>query len=166
MATCEWLDNLVGKPLTGVNHAADMAMIGFGEGPLVERRGKTIQLSEWDLHLQCPWRFVRDGSVILASTDFHYEAATGAPCDRGEVRKSVFFANRNSMLDWMGGNPVTVVSLTMKAAGAFDLVFDRDLELNVLPAFSQNFHAMEEWRLFQPGTDADHFVYPVGSDGE
>ncbi|MEO4044209.1 hypothetical protein AAFN47_21630 [Hoeflea sp. CAU 1731] len=66
MTPCECLDNLVGKPLTGVNHAADMAMIGFGKGPLVERRGKTIQLSEWDLHLQCPWRFVRDGSVILA----------------------------------------------------------------------------------------------------
>lgn len=166
MTEREWLDNLVGKPLTGVNHAADMAMIGFGKGPLVERRGKTVQLSEWDLHLQCPWRFVRDGSVILAWMDFHYEAASGEPCDRNDIEQSIFFSNRNSMLNWLEQNPVTVASLTMKAAGAFDVVFDRDLELNVLPAISQNFQAMEEWRLFRPGTDADHFVYPVGSDGE
>ncbi|MBW8639291.1 hypothetical protein K1W69_19000 [Hoeflea sp. WL0058] len=166
MTTCAWLDNLVGKPLSGVNYAADMAMIGFGRGPLVERRGKTIQLSEWDLHLQCPWRFVRDGSVILASTDFHYDAATGEPCDRDEVRKSVFYANRNSLLDRLEQTPVTVVSLAKKSAGAFDVIFERELELNVLPTCSQNFHALEEWRLFQPGKDANHFVYPVGSDGE
>lgn len=159
-----WLDHLAGKPLTGVSYAVDMAMIGFGTGPIVERRGKTIRLSEWDLHLQCPWRFVRDGSVILASADFHYDADSGEPSDMNKIEKTVFFVNRNNLLDWLQQNPVTVASLNVKAAGAFDMIFERGLELNVLPTSSQNFYASEEWRLFRPGRNNDHFVFPVGSD--
>jgi len=160
----EWLNPLEDLALTRISHAGSMCVIHFGDlRPDTNHRGQSIQIPEWALQLQCPWRFTRRGKVVLGSTDFFRDAKTGDRVAELSVEGSVFLHNRDRLHKWMVSRQVRVESVTYGQAGAFDLQFCRDLCLNVMPDFSHIPEKMEDWRLFQPGMDKKHFVYPTAA---
>jgi hypothetical protein len=52
-----------------------MAMFGFGQMVSRESRrkqGKVVQVPEFRLHVQCQWRIVSDGAILVGYGDWHW----------------------------------------------------------------------------------------------
>jgi hypothetical protein len=138
-----------------------MLCIHFGElRSVVDRRGNNRQVGEWALHLQCPWRFVQFGDLVLASSDFYYDAETGEKLDRDSDQESVFHRNMKRLNLLIESGEIVVSIVQSSEAGAFDLIFDRDLKLSVMPVESGGEKCGESWRFFQPSLKTPHFVFP------
>jgi len=162
----DMINRLNGLRLNIVGAAADMLWISFGEQRTVaDLRGKPKQVGEWALHLQCPWRFVRGGEVILASSDCYYDAEGVELLDFDSEATSMFKKNAKDLNALLELSKVTVRLVLCSEAGAFELLFD-DLKLTVLPTESENILDQEAWRLFQPSTDSPHFVFPQRGEAE
>lgn len=156
----EILNELDGLILHPVGSVADMLWVHFGAPKLVpDHYGELREVGEWALHLQCPWRFIQNHRVILASSDFYY-AETGEPLDTNSGSQSVFQKNAERLNLWIESNKVRVSSVTYSEAGAFDLIFTDDLKLTVMPSQSENI-TNESWLLFKPYVDEPHIVFPA-----
>ncbi|MFB2348654.1 MULTISPECIES: hypothetical protein [Priestia] len=70
------LDKLVGLNVRCAGRASNLFWLGFGEKILVTRRGKTEEVAEYALHIQCSWRIVKGNKIVVASRDF-YSPRTG-----------------------------------------------------------------------------------------
>lgn len=67
------MQDLVGQRLAGVGRSADMLWLALGEK--VSTRNimqQPVRRNHFALHLQCPWRFVQEGEVLLGSEDIYY----------------------------------------------------------------------------------------------
>ena len=63
---------LINKELNGLHRAADMLMLSIGEPVTVKTyKGETREVSEYAIHFQCQWRFVKNGEILLASHDIY-----------------------------------------------------------------------------------------------
>jgi len=157
----EVLQVLPGLRLAPLGAAADMLWLHFGEmRSVVDRKGKERKVGEWALHLQCPWRFMRLGTVVLGSSDFYYDAVTGEKYDWESKAESVFHRNSKELNRMIEAEKVTVSVARCTEAGAFDLVFDHDLKLSVMPVESSRHAYDESWRFFVPSGDLAHYVFP------
>ncbi len=66
------LASLVGLPLRERARAADMEMFSFGDthlrvaqfGP---RKGQTVEVTDFALHIQCAWRIRGPSGIVVAS---------------------------------------------------------------------------------------------------
>jgi len=155
------LQVLSGLRLAPVGAAADMLWLHFGEmRSIVDRKGKARKVGEWALHLQCPWRFVHLGTVVLGSTDFGYDVVTGEKYDWESKAESVFHRNSNQLNRMLDAEKITIGMVRCTEAGAFDLVFDHDLKLSVMPTESSRHEYDESWRFFVPSGDFPHYVFP------
>ncbi|HWF38600.1 MAG TPA: hypothetical protein VG322_08780, partial [Candidatus Acidoferrales bacterium] len=66
---------LVGKPLWQCRRAADMAMFQFGRRRKIQNvRGEWREVGDIALHVQCRWRLLRDGLIVIGSSDLYYPA--------------------------------------------------------------------------------------------
>lgn len=68
--------NLIqGKKINNIGAAGDMLWISIGSiMPVISTyNGKMSYKGEYGLHLQCPWQFIDDNKVVLASSDFFIE---------------------------------------------------------------------------------------------
>lgn len=67
-----WMEELKGERLTSIRFAVDLAMISFGS--IVSVRdpvGGRMRVREWSLHINCGWRIVRNGMVVIGSHDLY-----------------------------------------------------------------------------------------------
>jgi hypothetical protein len=156
----EVLRVMQGLRLVAVGAAGDMLWIHFGElRTVLTRNGGKKEVGEWALHLQCPWRFVHDGVIVLASSDFYYDAETGDRHDFDSDRENVFHRNAMVINDFIEAQKPSVRLIEPGEAGAFEVRFDGDLKLSVMPVHSMFPQKMESWRLFEPGRTGPHFVF-------
>jgi hypothetical protein len=128
----------------------------FGFGETRPRDGGMV--AEYSLHVQCPWRLVRNGSVICGSFDRFIESAGGNPLDSILMRLFDNTKHGRMPLENKTGDFV-VQEVEADGFGGFTLRLSPDYELSVFPAGS----ASEHWRLFQPGLETPHFVVEAGS---
>ncbi|MBI5382511.1 MAG: hypothetical protein HZA31_11475 [Opitutae bacterium] len=157
----EMLKVLVGLRLNPIGAAADMLWVHFGAlRVVVGRKGNTKKVGDWALHLQCPWRIVRSGALMLASSDFYYEADTGEHFDPESNSESVFQRHAKQLNTLLDAEKPVVTTVHCTEAGAFDLTFDREIKLSVMPVESGRVLCSESWRLFEPSRDSPHFVFP------
>ena len=157
----EVLQVLSGLRLAVCGAVADMLWLHFGEmRSVVDRRGVEKQVGEWALHLQCSWRFVRSGIVVLGGSDFYYDAVTGEQYDWDSKSESVFHRNSKHLNELLDSEKFLVSVVRCNHAGAFDLVFDHDLMLSVMPTESSSHDHDESWRFFVPSSDLPHYVFP------
>jgi len=65
--------NLINKSLRELGRAADMLWLSIGEPIIIDDyyRGGTREVSEYAIHFQCQWRFVKNGEILLASHDIY-----------------------------------------------------------------------------------------------
>ena len=156
----EALQPLCGMRLSAIGAAADMLWVHFGELTTVPTRsGGMKKVGEWALHLQCPWRFVRGGAIVLASSDFYYDAETGEHHDQDSDRDSVYARHEKLLSELVDGQKTTVLRIESIEAGAFEIRFAEDLKLSIMPVHSTSGPKMESWRFFQPDRDGPHFVF-------
>ena len=156
---------LVGLPLWSSGRAADMQWFAIGEcrtvitsrGPLTERFGRTKVVGEFSLHVQCPWRIVRDDTVVVGMRDLYFPAdeTAEAPDDfdwdgvitRRDRRIAALFENETRSF--------AVQRVDVGDAGALRIILERGHALEVFPHDSLN---EENWRLFRPYLDEPHLV--------
>lgn len=160
-ATAAALQALTGLPLANVSRAANMLMFGFG-GPrtIPARQGGTREVTEFALHVQCPWRLCDSERVLIGSVDIYYPAdlpesdpvpdsfnwdiAGANRCDR-------FF---QSFMAVRAVVPIFVTTVDTDQFGGFRLNFSASFQIE---AFPNGGTPSEEWRLFKPG-EKEHFV--------
>ena len=63
---------LIGKAMWTCRRASDMAMFHVGSRRHVRTfKGEPAEIGEYALHVQCPWRIVRNDSIVVASGDLY-----------------------------------------------------------------------------------------------
>jgi hypothetical protein len=108
--------------------------------------------------VQCVWRLCQTGSIIVGYRDFYYTPDGKDDDDWDRVYQSQFDAIATRLNQEFATAPPTVESFTVDGAGGFSLHLSRDYRLDVFPDGSHR--PCEHWRLFQPGNDDRHFVFP------
>ena len=64
--------NIENKCLIKLGRAADMLWLSIGEPVMIDDyKGGTREVSEYAIHFQCQWRFVKNGKILLASHDIY-----------------------------------------------------------------------------------------------
>jgi hypothetical protein len=130
----EALSVLRGLRLQLVGAAVDMLWIHFGALRTVTTpSGVAKQVGEWALHLQCPWRFVRSGTVLLASSDFYYVPGSGERYDFESDGESVFHRSSKLLNKIASSEQIRVLEVRCSEAGAFEVLFDGAVKLCVMP---------------------------------
>ena len=152
---------LVGKPLSGTFRALDMEMFHFGPRiPIVSRRGIQRTTGEYRLHVQCPWRLVRAGTIIVGYDDLTKPPTGEAeePMDLGSGAKSYRDELVQRFLAEVGQDDRVVQKQTTTTYGDARLTFRDGSKLELFPAASGI--ADEFWRLLKP--DGSHAVMTGG----
>ena len=162
----EALSKLVSLPLAIARDAASMKNFQFG---LIRPHSSgTGTVGEYALHIQCPWRLVREGGILTGSADFYEPAEANKEVDLrdwragnlqrkrlGEVLRSFDDATRS----WVNGTgELVVASVAADDLGGFELVLSGGFRLQVFPCGSRG----EDWRFFDPGGDGPHLVVDGG----
>ena len=62
---------LVGKDLTHFMRAADMLCLWIGDTIIFNYRDGPGESSEYRIHFQCQWRFIKEGKILIASHDIY-----------------------------------------------------------------------------------------------
>jgi hypothetical protein len=143
------LTELIGKALWACRRAADMATFQFGRrNPVQTFDGRSSEVGDYSLHVQCPWRMVKGESVFVGSQDLYFPASYDASESIPEGFQWDTDPNRRDSLlkaFFEGGTKEFVVSrVDAGKGGAARIEFAEGITLEVFPADSL---AHEHWRL-------------------
>jgi hypothetical protein len=126
--------------------------------------GQLRTVGEWALHIQCPWRIRQRGRLVVASGDIYY-SPSGEPLDDWDKpRNSKFDVTAAKLCDEFSVAPPFVVAIGVDDVGGFSIEIANDYRFDVFPNCS--IANDEHWRLFQPGVDDSHFVFPLEDSGD
>jgi hypothetical protein len=140
-AITETLGRLRGQALWSVGRAG-VVWFQFGSRRTVrDARGKTKEVGELVMHLNCPWRLLGPEGELLARDDSEPEVLLG-----------------------LSSPPLLCSMARVGQGGAFELEFAGGERLLVEP---EDPDCEEYWRLFSPYSGRPHFVVgPEGNDPE
>ena len=151
------LEPLIGIPLWSSGRAADLEWFHFGQSRTVTAHGRTKEVGEYALHIQCAWRIRHGDRVVVGSRDlynppqesddlenFDWEVQRANRRDRGIAE---LFQNETRQF--------MVRDVEVSEAGAFTISFDDEYDLDVFPDDSLS---GEHWRIFKPSGEEPHFV--------
>src|SRR4030095_13034377 len=145
----------VGRAMWTCRRAADMATFQFGAHKQVRTfKGEAAEVGEYALHVQCPWRIIRDETILVGSGDLYYPAddfsADGIPnnfnWDRDPNRRDHLLG----VLFESGTREFMVEAVDLGKAGTLRIDFEKGFRLELFPSDSSD---DEHWRLF--GIDDD-----------
>ncbi|MCA1668758.1 MAG: hypothetical protein LC793_15450 [Thermomicrobia bacterium] len=157
---------LVGMPLWGSHRAADLQVFKFGKRIPSRTRGTTrrppmaVEIGEYGLHVQCPWRIIQGTTIAVASHDLYYAAGDDpykndddfdwevAGANRRDERIAVLFAA------WADSPPV-VESVVADNVCSLRISLTQQCTLDLFPADSLE---REHWRLLPNSPKRNHFV--------
>ncbi|RPD43437.1 hypothetical protein [Paracnuella aquatica] len=122
--------------------------------------GQAIQIGEFALHLQSPWRFTSDTEILAGSLDLYEPVDENAEYDEHFDWDKLNGNLRDFKLqELIKTHQLTVISVVADNFGGFDLLFSNDIRLSVFPAYSKVDQYSEHWRLLNNKvTDKTHFV--------
>ena len=154
------LQSLDGLRLLCIGRATNLLWVQFGEWQeTTSRNGTTRAVGEWALHIQCPWRITRSGSILVGSRDYYYDDA-GKPYDDWSKAFEGRFDHLAAALNGdLEAAAYQVAQITCDPFWGFSMTVTPDLRLDVFPngGLSPQPH-YEFWRLLQPATREKHFV--------
>jgi hypothetical protein len=155
----EALSALIGLPLWGATRALNMEMFAFGERRTRRnRKGQEVEVGEYALHIQCPWRIVSPDGIIVGSEDRNYPEDENA--DWEEFDSDGPSRCEARMVAWLkeySAAPLRAQRVEADAVGGFKLLLQRGFVLEAFPADSLRGEYSERWRLFRPSEEG-HFV--------
>jgi hypothetical protein len=151
------LKPLIGTPLWASGRAADLEWFQFGQRRTVTAGGRTKEVGDYSLHIQCAWRIRHGDRVVVGSRDLYNPPQESDDLENfdGDVQG----ANRRDKgiaeLFQNGTREFRVRDVEVGEAGAFTIRFDDGYALDVFPDDSLS---GEHWRIFRPSADEPHFV--------
>lgn len=128
---------LTGAVVRSVGRAADMGVVEF-TGP----QGETVMA-----HLQCPFRIVQDGKIVLGSKDMRYPQK-GAGAQAFDEFRTVFDARATALNGILGKLSPSVDGVTVGEGGELTVSWAPAFRLAVFPDCSGR---IEAWRVFVRG---------------
>jgi hypothetical protein len=155
------LKSLLGLPLWDIGRRPAMEWLAFGNErrTVITKNGDSKIVSEYSLHIQCSWRLRGPEGVIFGS---HYRAHYRKENPilnklqyRGNPPKPSLEQRVLKLYESRGDKPLSVLDVNADEVGGFKLFMSDGYFLEVFPDGSMK---TEDWRLFQPYTDKEHFV--------
>jgi hypothetical protein len=156
---------LVGLQLSILRRAPDMLVLHFGD-IRVHLSGKGT-VGTYALHAQCAWRFDGPGGTITGRDDLWAYAGPGERPPNGSYEDgfslqdrqfSKFFIRDECTRSWVNpGDRFIVTGTEQTKDGDLRLDFTEGYAIRLFPSGSGS----EAWRLFEPGSDDDHVVFPT-----
>ena len=131
---------LNGAMLKSVGRALNMGVLEF----------HAVDGSDVSLHVQCPFRFVQGGSLVLGSADIKFTAESGAN------ERKVYDSRADILNGILSRLDVPVTNVELEAAGYLRLSWRERLFFEVFPDCSG---AVEAWRVLQRG--GEHYGFPA-----
>jgi hypothetical protein len=141
---------LTGAAVRSVGRAADMGVLEF-DGP-DGSSGEEVMA-----HLQCPFRIVQDGTIVLGSADMRY-AQKGAGEQAFDEFRTVFDARAAKLTALLGQARPRVVGVSVGTAGELAVTWEPAFRLEAFPDCSGQ---MEAWRVLLRG--GAHHGFPAGT---
>lgn len=136
---------LRGTVVHSVGRAVDMGIVEF-HGP----GGEEVMV-----HVQCPFRIVRHGRILLGSADMRYAQKGAGPTAFDDFRM-IYDAQTTTFNRVLGELRPCVDGVTVGEAGELTVSWEQEFRLEVFPDCSGN---LEAWRAFVRG-GADHGFPP------
>lgn len=153
MKEIEALNSLLGEHAWTPGIVAGMLTMSFGPAVMsLRRKGEARITGTIAVHIQCPWRIVRDSKIAVGSADYRAIEDEDAAIDTIHQRLVALFADAP-----------TVIAIEDLQGSAFRLRFSNDMFLDAVPTQSIADDS-EFWRIFRAGSEAPHFV--VVPEGE
>jgi hypothetical protein len=147
----EKLRVLVSKPFSGIGRSLNMGILCFGPDIEWQDEGsaqpKTV--SEYALHVQCPFRVSGGRRVLLGSEDIPQEEASS------QVDRTIFDEHADRLDAILRERMPQVVGVSMSEFGDIRLDIETGIAIAIFPASARS---AESWRFFRRGED--HLVFP------
>lgn len=142
----EYINLLIGEPLSGIGRAANMLWMGFGKDvKTTNLKGQERTVSEYALHIQCAWRIIYRKRIFTGNGDFYQltvENDTGDWDTKGGNLFDLKAVEINSLLE---KKSFTVEKIIVRDIGDLKIYFSNGLRLEVFP--NDSLHE-EYWRFF------------------
>jgi hypothetical protein len=152
----EYTDWLISKDFVDIGRAADMLWLSFGKEITIKIHDqKSRVVNEFALHLQCPWRFIQKGLIILANADI-YDVTNDKDYDYDEW--DVLGNNRfdKAVEETMSPMlPLKVEQFCTDSKRDIKILFGQGL---VFETFINASSPSENWRLINFAT-REHIIY-------
>lgn len=125
------------------------------------QKGKTEEVAEYALHIQCSWRIVKGNKIVVASRDF-YSPRTGLDDENEYFEWDVQGNNRfDERIEFFieGINEHTIVErVGSDEVGGLKIFLSQGYLVEGFPDTSEDDEYSEFWRLFNRKEDSPHFV--------
>ena len=150
-----YIIKLKNKGSTSIGRASDMVWIGFGNTIKIrDFRGIEVKKEEYALHIQCPWRIIKDNKIILANYDIY--VPKNCNCVENfdwDVKGKNLFDEKIIKLKEKIINSV-VRDVTYYEYGDVNIFMENDYQINV---FVNGSNKEEYWR-FIDNTENKHII--------
>lgn len=139
-----------------------MECLKFGQEFITDKIDGTLNIGQFGIHLQCPWRITQGQRILTGSNDLYEQADQSATYDPDFNWDRPNVNLRDKILgELIENNKLTVEKAIADDFGGFDLLFNNAIRLATFPSISTK---DEYWRLLDNrSTSKGHFV--VGGDG-
>ncbi|WP_182007553.1 hypothetical protein [Priestia aryabhattai] len=155
------IGKLIGLNLRYAGRASNLFWLGFGEMISVTRRGKTEELAEYALDIQCSWRIIKDDKILVGSRDF-YSPRSGWNEENDnfdwDVQGNNRFDERIESFIENAKEHVTVERVEPDEVGGIKIFLSQGYLLEVFPDTSEDDEYSEFWRFFNRRENSPHFV--------
>ena len=155
------LESLVGSKINDMGRASNLFWLELGERLSVVRRGRTIELSEYALNIQCSWQITKGNKIVVASRDFYYPSSDWNEVKEDfdwDVQGNNKFDEKLKYLMQSITEPLIVEKIDSDEIGGLKVFLSKDFTLNVFPDSSEDGEYSEFWRFFTRGKGSFHFV--------
>jgi len=153
------LSPLIGLPFWGAARSLNMETFTFGQRVTrLNMKGEAVEVGEYALHIQCPWRIVGPNGLIVGSEDRKYPEDENADWTEFDSEgPSRCEARVKEWLEEYLEAPLKVERVEADRIGGFKVSLQRDFLLEAFPSHSLRGEYSEHWRFFQPSKEG-HFV--------
>ena len=148
------LNCLISEEFQCFGRTLDMIELGFGElSERTDRRGKKYNISRFVFHIQCPFRVIRDNSIILSTEDLFL------PFSDNQIEEVDFNKRNSTLFDSKSKSIATIMKgekiIDIKLSSQNDLTIKTEKTTIELFVYSKHF---ESWRFFDTIDDSPHIV--------
>ena len=156
------LEKTIGLTLTRTTRAANMECLKFGQHFITDKVDGELNIGEFGIHLQCPWRITNGQKILIGSFDVYEQADQNAKYDPDFDWDRPNVNLRDNNLNKLIENvKLTVEKIDADDFGGFEIIFNDNYTLTTFPATSIT---GEYWRLLDNRPNMEkHFV--VSGDG-
>ena len=156
----EHLQQLIALHLTRTTRAANMECFKFGHLLNADKGSNQIDIGEFGLHLQCPWRLTNENQILVADSDLYEQPDENAGYDEDFEWDKTMANLRDIKLDRILKTEKLIVSTVVSDNfGGFEIIFNDNIKLTVFPNRSSKAYGNEFWRLLDNRpTSKSHFV--------